>query len=56
MNSKDPLFKELNGTIQVRSREVREAGVAVMVKRAAVIYKEEEHVLWESMVIATIIF
>ena len=51
MNRKDPVFKELNGAIEVRSRELREAGVGAMVKHAAVISEQEEHALWESKVI-----
>ena len=48
MNRKDPRFKELNGAIQVRSRELRESGVGAVVKHAAVITEQEEHMLWES--------
>ena len=51
MNRKDPAFKELNGAIQVRSRELREVGVGAVVKHASVISAEEENALWESKVI-----
>ena len=51
MNRKDPHFKELNGAIQVRSRELCVSGVGAVVKHAAVIREQEEHALWESKVI-----
>ena len=51
MNCKDPLFKELNVAIQVRSIELHESGVGAVVNHAAVIAEQEEHELWESKVI-----
>lgn len=51
MNRKDPMFKELSGALQVRYRELREAGVGAVVKHAAVVSSEEEDALWVSKVI-----
>ena len=46
MNRKDPAFRDLNGTFQVRYRELRESGVGAVVKHAAVVTPEEEDALW----------
>ena len=42
MNRKDPLFRDLNGAIQVRFRELTEEGVGAQVSHASVILLEEE--------------
>ena len=51
MNRKDPNFRDLNGAIQVRFRELREQGVGAQVSHAAVVLPEEEDRLWASKVI-----
>ena len=51
MNRKDPTFKELNGALQVRYRELREGGVGAVVKHAAVVSPDEEQTLWDSKVV-----
>ena len=51
MNRKDPLFRDLNGTIQVRFRALREEGVGAQVSHASVILLEEEDMVWASKVI-----
>ena len=51
MYHKDPRFKELNGAIQVRSRQLCESGVGAGVKHTALVREQEEHALWESKVI-----
>ena len=44
-------FKELNGALQVRYRELRKAGVGAVVKHAAVVSPDEEQALWDSKVV-----
>ena len=51
MNRNDPLFRDLNGAIQVRFRELREEGIGAVVKHASVVTADEELILWESQVI-----
>ena len=51
MNRKDPTFKELNGALQVRYRELHEGGVGAVVKHAAVVSPDEEQALWDSKVV-----
>ena len=51
MNRKDPQFRDLNGAIQVRYRELRQQGVGAQVKHTAIVSPEEEDMLWSSKVI-----
>ena len=51
MNRKDQSFRELTGALQVRFRKLREEGVGVVVKHAAVVTEDEEDTLWKSGVI-----
>lgn len=51
MDRKDPLFRDLNGAIQVRFRELREEGVGANVQHVSVVTPDEERTLWESQVI-----
>lgn len=48
MNRKDPRFSELTGTIQVKYRELREAGIGADVKHASVVTPDEEDILWKT--------
>ena len=50
MNRKDPDFRELAGSVQVRYRELHEEGVGAVVKHA-VVTTDEEDALWQSKVI-----
>ena len=51
MNRKNPLFKKLTDAIQVKYRELREAGVGATVKHARPVSSSEEALLWDSKVI-----
>ena len=45
------MFRDLNGAVQVRFRELREEGVGAQVSHAPVILPDEEDMLWASKVI-----
>ena len=51
MDEKNPAFRDLRGALQVRFRNLREAGVGASVKHVAIVSEEEEDLLWESKVI-----
>ena len=42
MNRRDPCFRDLTGSLQVKYRELREKGVGASVKHAPVVLPEEE--------------
>ena len=48
MNRKDPAFKELSGALQVRYRDLRQAGIGAVVKHAPLVTADEEEALWVS--------
>ena len=51
MNKKDGTFKDLYGALQVRYRELRQAGIGADVKHSPIVTKEEEDTLWTTGVL-----
>ena len=47
MNRRDPCFRDLTGSLQVKYRELREKGVGASIKHAPVVLPEEEEKFWE---------
>ena len=48
MNRRDPCFRDLTGSLQVKYRELREKGVGASVKHAQVVLPEEEEKFWHT--------